>query len=308
MDTSELEYIECTAQVPLVCRVVSIENSSPHWHHEYEVFFVLRGAVTIHNEDGAWRLEAGGIILLNACEIHAINQPEKDNLCLVLQFNPAVFADIYPSSFTFELNTRSTEDIPDAALEIFRYDLAQIGLLMYERPNGYQFFIRSRLFDLIGALFKYLRYQVAAAIWQPDDRKLKDFDAVKIYIKQRFTEDINMEEMCRDLAMSRAKLYRILKDAGTESYKSLVNYYRVEHAKDLLRGTNLAIQYISTASGFESDSSFYRIFKELTSVSPNQYRVRPHLADAPVGVQGYSGYSMPQALKLLRLYCKRQDE
>ena len=43
------------------CRVVSIENSSPHWHHEYESFFVLRGGVTVHCEDSEWRLEAGNI-------------------------------------------------------------------------------------------------------------------------------------------------------------------------------------------------------------------------------------------------------
>jgi AraC-like DNA-binding protein len=305
MQLSELEYVERTAQVPLNCRVVSIENSSPHWHYEYEVFFVLRGGVAVHGEETEWRLGAGDIFLFNACEIHSINQPEPGNLCLVLQFSVDIFADVYKSNFRFELNTRSPIGIPGEAADIFRRDLAHIGLLMYEQSNGYQYFIKSRLYNFIGSLFKYLRYQVNPLTQPPVDDRLKDFDAIKKYIRQRFAVEINIEEMCDDLAMSRAKLYRVLKESGTESYKTLVNYYRVEHAKELLRNTDSSIQYIASASGFESDSSFYRVFKELTSVSPSRYRERPAVRDIPLGVQGYVSYSMPQALTILRGYCGR---
>ncbi|MDR1292089.1 MAG: AraC family transcriptional regulator [Clostridiales Family XIII bacterium] len=303
MQTCELEYIERAAQSPLTCRIVSIENSSPHWHYEYEAFFVLRGGVTATCEGDEWRLKAGDIFLFNACEIHSLNRPEPDNLCLVAQFSLDVFSDVYRSSFRFDLNTRAPAGVPGEAYDIFRRDLAWIGLLMQERPNGHQFFIRSRLYDFVGSMFKYLNYEVGAAARQPAGGHLKDFDAIKGYIKQRFAEEISIGQMCRDLAMSRAKLYRTLKEAGTESYKSLVNYYRVEFAKGLLRNTASSIQYIASVSGFESDSSFYRVFKELTSVSPGRYRERPHAKEAPVGIQGYVSYNMPQALDVLREYC-----
>jgi AraC-like DNA-binding protein len=289
--------------MPLKCRVVSIENSSPHWHHEYEAFFVLRGGVAVHCEEADWRLETGDIFLFNACEIHSINQPEPDNLCLVLQFGPDIFADVYKSGFWFELNTRSQTGVPGAASGIFKHDLAQIGLLLYEQPNGYQFFIKSCLYDFIGAMFKYLQYKVEPVSKLPVDNLLRDFDAVNGYIKQHFAIEISVDQMCLDLAMSRAKLYRVLKEAGTESYKSLVNYYRVEHAKGLLRNTSSSIQYIASVSGFESDSSFYRIFKDLTSVSPSRYREFPKNREIPAGVQGYASYSMPQAISILRKYC-----
>ncbi|MCL2050899.1 MAG: AraC family transcriptional regulator [Lachnospiraceae bacterium] len=304
MQTSELEYIERTAQMPLICKVVSIENSSPHWHHEYETFFVLRGSVVINCEDSEWRLEAGDIFLFNAREIHSINQPEPDNLCLVLQFNPEIFAGVYSKSFWFSLNTRLENGIPDKVIEMMRRDLAKIALLVYEKPNGYQFFIKSCLYNYVGSMFKHLPYQVKSEAQLPIDDRLKDFDAIKQYIKKRFAEDISIDQMCRDLAMSRAKIYRVMKEAGSESYKSLVNYYRVENAKDLLRNTDFSIQYIETASGFESGSSFYRIFKELTSVSPNRYRERPQSKDVPLGVQGYVGYSVPKALEILRQYSR----
>ncbi|MDR1539223.1 MAG: AraC family transcriptional regulator [Clostridiales bacterium] len=303
LSASELEYIDRAAMLPLKCRVVCIENSSPHWHYEYEVFFVLRGGVTVHAEGKAQQLGAGDIFLFNAREIHSINLPTPENLCLVLQFGADAFADVYKTTFKFELNTRSEIGVDSAAAELFRRDLAHIGLLLFDRPNGYQFFVKSRLLNFIGAMFQNLRYQVEHAESSPSDNRLEDFDAVKRYIKKRFAEEIRIEQMCRDLAISRAKLYRVLKEAGTESYKSIVNYYRVENAKELLRNTNSSISYISQASGFESVSSFYRVFKELTSLSPNSYRERPQAKDAPVGVQGYASYSVQQAVSVLRDYC-----
>ena len=301
---SELEYIGYAEQIPLKCHVVSIENSSPHWHHEYEVFFVLRGAVSIRCEEAEWRLGAGDIFLFNAGEIHAVNQPEPANLCLVLQFNPSLLSEVYETGFRFDLNTRSAAQIPADAVRLFRHDLARIGLLLYEKPNGYPFYIKGGLYHFIGAMFQYLQYTVETAPKQPDDNRLHDFNAIKQYIKQRFTEDISTDKMCQSLSISRATLYRILKEAGIPSYKALVRYYRVEHAKDLLRNTNLSIQYIASVSGFESDSSFYRIFKEIAAVSPSQYRVRPHISEAPVGIQGYASVNMPQAVDVLRGYCQ----
>ncbi|MCL2223238.1 MAG: AraC family transcriptional regulator [Oscillospiraceae bacterium] len=301
MSQYELEYVTRTAQTPLTCRIVSMENSSPHWHYEYEAFFVLRGSVTVHCEATTQRLAAGDIFLFNPSEIHSINQPEPNNLCLMLQFSPDIYSDIYNTRFRFELNT--CKNISHEAIGIFQQTMAQIGLLLYEKPNGFPFYVRGRLFDFIGAMFKYLKYQVGQELEQPVD--LEDFDRIKLYIKQRFAEDISQTQMCRDLGLSRATLHRQLKKAGASSYKVLVNYYRVEHAKSMLRTTTSAIPYIASESGFASESSFYRVFKELTSVSPSQYRESPQIKPSSLGIQGYLGYSESEAVALLREICAR---
>jgi len=295
----ELEYVKRTAQTPLTCRIVSMENSSPHWHYEYEAFLVLRGSVSVHCEADTQRLSDGDIYLFNPSEIHSINQPEPNNLCLVLQFHPNIYSDIYDTKFRFELNT--CKSMPLESIDIFRQIMAQIGILLHEKPNGYPFYVRARLFDFIGAMFKYLKYHVQQGWEQPID--IEDFDKIKRYIKQRFAEDISQTQMCRDLGLSRATLHRQLKKAGASSYKVLINYYRIEHAKSMLRTTTTAIPYIASESGFASESSFYRVFKELTSVSPNQYRESPQTKPSSLGIQGYSSFSESEAISLLREMC-----
>ncbi|MDR3336280.1 MAG: helix-turn-helix domain-containing protein [Treponema sp.] len=81
-----------------------------------------------------------------------------------------------------------------------------------------------------------------------------------------------------------------------------MNSYRVEYAKNLLSNSALTIPYIAAESGFESDSSFYRVFKEVTGLAPNQYRTDPGEKIVPLGIQGYAPFRISEAVQLLRNY------
>jgi AraC-like DNA-binding protein/mannose-6-phosphate isomerase-like protein (cupin superfamily) len=303
MEQSELEHVAHIKEAPIMCRIVSIENSSPHWHYEYEVFFVLRAAVTVNSEAGSFRLGKGDLILLNSREIHSISPAERDNLCLLMQWSPALLLEVYDSSFSFKMNTRSENPPAPEKAARFRSVLAEMGLLLQEKPNGYPFSLKSCLYRFIGLLFAELPYKIA----KPDgdrstDQQLEDFDRIKRYIKDHFKEDLSIDRLCGEVAMSRAKVFRLLRTAGSVSVKDMLHYYRVEYAKNLLCNSALTIPYIATESGFESNSSFYRVFKEVTGLAPNQYRTSPMEKAVPMGIQGYAAFQPRDAVTLLREY------
>jgi AraC-like DNA-binding protein len=59
----------------------------------------------------------------------------------------------------------------------------------------------------------------------------------------------------------------------------MINHYRIEHAKKILKDSKyrqLNINEIGELSGFSSESSFYRIFKNHENISPGNYR-KKHL-------------------------------
>jgi AraC-like DNA-binding protein len=303
MQNSEIEYIEYMKEVPMKCMVISIENSGAHWHYEYEIFFVMQGSVTVTIKSGKWKLEKGDMFLFNSKEIHSFSEPSKDNLCVVLQFSPKIIADQYKPTFHFTLNTKGEISLPHHIVARMQEILSEMALLIYEKPAGYPFLIKSCLYRFIGNLFRYIRYETSdgtACITSDDD--LIEFDNYKQYIKTHFKEDINMERICKALGMSKSKLYRLIKSTGADTYKSLTNFYRIEYAKTLLANMDNAISNVATESGFESDSSFYRVFKELTGVSPNHYRAAPTKAVIPVGIQGYAAYRQSDAIAILRSY------
>lgn len=300
-EQSELEYIEHIKEAPIKCRVVSFINSSPHWHYEYEAFLVLQGAVNIHCETGNFRLGKKDLIQFNSREIHSITLAEKNNLCFFMQWSPAMLLEVYDSSFRFDLNTQGKNPPTPEIAALFQNVLAEIGLLLHEKPDGYQFSLKSCVYRFIGLLFGNVRYSVAG----PDNsvvsaEQLVEFDHIKQYIKEHFREKLSIEKLCRKLAMSRSKVFKTMKNSGSNSMKNLLNYYRVEYAKNLLANSALSIPFIATECGFESDSSFYRIFKEFTSFAPNQYRSSPKEIVVLSNIQGYASFHTGNTVRLLK--------
>jgi AraC-like DNA-binding protein/mannose-6-phosphate isomerase-like protein (cupin superfamily) len=300
----ELEYVEYPKDLagrdaPFRCTIASLDHSSPHWHHEYELLFVLLGTIQVNVGSKTHRLERGDMILFNSREIHSTRRTTGENLHLVLQWSPSLFLETYETLLTFYLNTGAAPLPKNGTLPNLQCMLAEMGLMLYEKNNGYQFAIKGCFYTIISILLSEIRYKLYAPGGGAEELP-REFDRIQHYIKDHFKEDLDIDHLCGGVAMSRAKLFRILKTAGSMPVKSLVRYYRVEYAKNLLANSELSIPRIAGESGFDNDSSFYRVFKEITGFSPGHYRSLPEKTDVPPGVQGYVEFPVSRTIKLLK--------
>lgn len=57
-----------------------------------------------------------------------------------------------------------------------------------------------------------------------------------------------------------------------KKYIDFINSYRVSEAKKILKEQNTTLYAVALDSGFNSESTFYKIFKDLTSLTPKQFR------------------------------------
>ena len=87
---------------------------------------------------------------------------------------------------------------------------------------------------------------------------------------------IRIAHLARDVGVSETVLRRtIYETLGFQHFTEFVNYYRVEHAKRLLRDKAQAsekIVSIALDSGFNSLSSFQRVFRQSTGMSARDWR------------------------------------
>jgi AraC-like DNA-binding protein len=93
--------------------------------------------------------------------------------------------------------------------------------------------------------------------------------------KQIYTNpDLRLSDVALMLGSNRSYLSRLINDEMGTNFCELINDYRVKHAKSLLENSNeeISLDEIGSLSGFNSTSSFYRIFKEKTGLSPGKYR------------------------------------
>lgn len=311
MPNAEFEYIELLKEAPIKLFIAPLNTSSIHWHREYEVIFVLSGGLSVTCERGSYNLYDGDIMLINSQEIHSIKQIEKDNTCLLLQFSPSIITEVYNDTFNFYLNTADLENKPSKSIHIsLQKSLAAIGLLLHYKPDGYQFAIKSGLYAFISFLFSSFKYQrnIQEQSLQTYTH-FKDLVLIKNYMMRHFKEDVTAEQLAHALGIARTKVYQILKTTGSSSIKAITNYYRIDYAKHLLKGSNASIQYIATESGFTSDSTFFRVFKDVTGMSPSEFRNAPPVNWEGIGTQDYNRTPISDAILLLRhfIFLKADD-
>ena len=92
------------------------------------------------------------------------------------------------------------------------------------------------------------------------------------YIKEKYSENIKLSELARQLSVSPEHLSRIFKrdtGLGISEYLSIV---RLQKSQLLLRSTALSVAEIAESCDFYDSNYFSKKFKEAYGISPLRFR------------------------------------
>lgn len=94
----------------------------------------------------------------------------------------------------------------------------------------------------------------------------------KLYLNPELT----LDDLIKVLGTNKKYLYYAIKSNTEDNFRSLVNEYRINYVKSMIReaieNTNkIDIDEIQVSSGFQSTASFFRIFKSKTGLTPSEY-------------------------------------
>ncbi len=93
------------------------------------------------------------------------------------------------------------------------------------------------------------------------------------YINSHFTDELSVDMLASLAGLSRFYFIRLFKKrTGCTPHEYLVNA-RLNHAKYLLKNTNLTIKEICFASGFADESRFCTCFRDCVGMRPSEYRI-----------------------------------
>lgn len=142
----------------------------------------------------------------------------------------------------------------------------------------------ARLLENRNVLKEY--YNTSASAFTYSDGKLmtgeeREFrNQVVAIIKKNITNaDFTPDELAREMNISQRNLYRKFNDAGLPTPKEYIKNFKIEHAARQLDTTNLTIQEIIYASGFNTRSQFYTEFRKHYGITPKEYRERRRIRD-----------------------------
>ena len=97
-------------------------------------------------------------------------------------------------------------------------------------------------------------------------------DKIFEYISLRLSENIQLDQMAKDLFVSKFYLCHVFKKNTGTTVVQYITQQRISLAKKLLRSTDQSLTEIASAVGYESPSYFSQIFREKEGITPKSYR------------------------------------
>lgn len=146
-------------------------------------------------------------------------------------------------------------------------------------------FLRRKRTTATSERQKTLLFHAAEAEWNArfgalaDDAPSRKVDC-QIYkhllymleIKQVFLDaELSLGKLCMLIETNQTYLSNVVNRYFGCNLKELINTYRVEYAKELLRAGCCPLEEVSLRSGFASKSAYYAAFRKLTGNTPMGY-------------------------------------
>lgn len=94
------------------------------------------------------------------------------------------------------------------------------------------------------------------------------------YVAGHFQSPLSLDSLSRELGVCRFHISRIFTQVLHMGFYEYVNALRINYAKNLLLGTEYKILEVAELSGFQSQQTFNRIFREFCGITPSIYRQR----------------------------------
>ncbi len=155
----------------------------------------------------------------------------------------------------------------------FFYDLADTMLLSFVAYLGWHIVQQRELHPQAVVVVDIIKTDR-----MDSEKQLSMALAISNYMQDRkpyVDVDLTMPQLAAMLNISNNDLSHILNNHFQENFYTYINRHRIEESKRIMSDStrsNLSIEGIAIESGFRSKSTFYKWFKQLNGLSPNEYR------------------------------------
>jgi AraC-like DNA-binding protein/mannose-6-phosphate isomerase-like protein (cupin superfamily) len=290
-----------TPQFPMSVHFTHIAAGSgqvlyAHWHEELEFLFFVKGQARVQVGKDEFIIREKEIAVIPPNTFHLADRAGK----LPVEFYAILIHFSFLSSMENDYIQRHyvlplffggitvpvhITTATDAEMGIFPV-LLQIVRVYSRKEQGYELYIKAKLFEILHILIKCnaLMPSIAPSLRSvPHSEKSKvnfvdnktAFNWVKrylYYIQQNYSEHISLGDMARQVNLSEGHFCRLVKKSFGVSPVEFLNNYRASRAVYLIETTDQSLSSISDMTGFSNVNRFSAIFKKIFHCTPISYR------------------------------------
>jgi len=254
----------------------------PHYHDYYQMLYVLSGEVRHEHDGRVLSLFAGDAFIIPPMFSHRLEIASQKTAFYSLAFSAGLFHAGFSQSNIYRFLTelsRGGNGEEDVHLRIrLSADQQEIFSVLMECLVKEQNTCPEGAYTAVPSLISSALY-ILAQSYSSERTAVEESGAVKAvrdcirYIDRHYTEDISMNKLSREFAVSRSSLCSLFKDYTGLSIRKYIRNKRILKAETMLRtDPSLPLSDAAAAVGFSEPSTFFRNFTEVVGVSPSRYR------------------------------------
>ena len=283
-DNSEELLSEESGGLPFLCyfdesRLFTGNHIPWHWHDWIELKYREDGTFHMSGPDGEFDARQGDAVFINRNTMHAYDFPTPvnyysytfDSRFLAGEFGSYIdrkyFAPVLRSKTLSVLHIR-----PDSARRVRMVNLLmQLTDVLREEPAGFELSVReimSRFFLLLLDETEEIR----ALEKKGNERDQERMKQMLQYIYNNYSEPVGLEEIAAAAGISPRECTRCFNRSISKPPVRFLIEYRAQMAAMRLERTDDSISSVAEQCGFVSDSYFGKIFKDIYSCTPREYR------------------------------------
>ncbi len=260
---------------------VDISFNMPIYHHHnvFEIYYLLEGRRNYFIQNRTYVVMKGDIVLINVQDIHrTMDSNNTPHERILIYFNKDFISSI--------INDEKDIALLDCFMgknKVIRLNVSEqafVETLLFrmldeneKKPEGYLTYQRVLLTELLLFINRHIKRYDKQSIGT-NSLLQKKMSEVAIYLTENYRSRISLKQVAERFFITPCHLSRSFKKATGFSFIEYVNSIRVKEAQKLLKKTNSSVMRIAELTGFDSQTHFGRVFKNLTGMSPLQYRKR----------------------------------
>lgn len=274
--------------VPLLCMFHSVVQPfwrpyEEHRHTAIELSLICSGAGTYQTGTKTYPFRTGDVFLFSSNEPHCIIEVSGIHPLDImnLQFEPRflwsaenwIFRVQYPDIF-FNRNESFSNRLsaqPQSAKDI-AVRLKAVENEFLEERMDYRLMVKLQILELLVIIRRKYTSWFCKPSGKVNASHLVQIEKAMDYVDRNLTEDLRLENVAREAAMSPAYFSTLFKKLNGLTLWEYVQTRRIGLASQKLLTTELNIARIALECGYNSISNFNRAFKSITSLSPGEYR------------------------------------
>lgn len=234
---------------------IPIGDSACRCRHSDCFAFVLSGKAVYYFDGETVTAEKGNILFLAEGSSYEITVSDPDYCFYFIDF---VFSERKPLR---------NEVFKQKNLEKLENVFIKFHALWTAGNFSDKIYCKSLIYNIYSDIVKENALQ-----YIPSSKKTR-IDLALETIKKDFTRaDISIEALCKDCSMSEVHFRRLFYQIYHTSPMKFIISLRISKAKELLTNSEMKIQDISEACGFNNPYYFSKVFRQAVGITPSQYR------------------------------------